>query len=67
MTRQIAIHSRRSAYIARVVVFGERITATEWLGIASIGIGLVILSVPAWLEGRRGQRESIETAAIETG
>ncbi len=55
------------AIVSSMLVFGERITATEWCGIASIGIGLVILSVRAWWEGRRGQGESVQSPAIETG
>jgi drug/metabolite transporter (DMT)-like permease len=55
------------AIVSSMLVFDEKITAMEWLGIASIGIGLAILSVRAWLEGRRGQTETIEAPAIETG
>jgi drug/metabolite transporter (DMT)-like permease len=55
------------AIVSSMLVFGEHITATEWIGIASIGIGLVILSVRAWWEGRRGRGDSIQAPAIETG
>jgi len=55
------------AIVSSMLVFGERITTTEWIGIAAIGIGLVILSARAWWEGRRGQTESIQAPAIETG
>ncbi len=55
------------AIVSSMLVFGERITATEWLGIGSIGIGLVILTARAWAEGRRGQSDSIQTPTIETG
>ncbi len=55
------------AIVSSMLVFDEKITAMEWLGIASIGIGLAILSIRAWLEGRRGQTEAIEAPAIETG
>jgi drug/metabolite transporter (DMT)-like permease len=55
------------AIVSSMLVFGERITKTEWLGIASIGVGLVILSVRAWWEGRSGQSDSIQAPAIETG
>ena len=54
------------AIVSSMLVFGERITTTEWIGIAAIGIGLVILSARAWWEGRRGQTESIQRR-IETG
>ena len=55
------------AIVSSMLVFGERITATEWIGVASIGIGLVNLSVRAWREVRRGQSDSIQAPAIETG
>lgn len=55
------------AIVSSMLVFGERITTTEWIGVAAIGIGLVILSERATSEGRRGQTESIQAPAIETG
>jgi drug/metabolite transporter (DMT)-like permease len=55
------------AIVSSMLVFGERITTTEWIGIAAIGIGLVILSARAWWDSRRGQTESIQAPAIETG
>jgi drug/metabolite transporter (DMT)-like permease len=55
------------ALVSSMLVFGERLTATEWLGIASIGVGLAIVSVRAWLASRRGEREVIEAPAIEGG
>ena len=55
------------AIVSSMLVFGERITATEWIGIASIGIGLVILSVRALRDGGRGQNDSVQVPAIETG
>ena len=54
------------ALVSSMLVFGERLTAVEWLGIASIGIGLAIVSVRAWLAGRRGD-EFVEAPAIEGG
>jgi drug/metabolite transporter (DMT)-like permease len=54
------------AIVSSMLIFGERITATEWLGIASIGVGLVILSVRAWWEVRRGARDAVQAPAIET-
>jgi hypothetical protein len=50
-----------------MIVFDERLTATELLGIASIGAGLVIVSVRAWLASRRGERDVVEAPAIEGG
>jgi drug/metabolite transporter (DMT)-like permease len=54
------------ALVSSMLVFGERLTAVEWLGIASIGIGLAIVSVRAWLASRRGD-ELVEVPAIEGG
>jgi drug/metabolite transporter (DMT)-like permease len=55
------------ALVSSMIVFEERLTTTEWLGIASIGAGLVIVSVRAWLASRRGEREVVEAPAIEGG
>lgn len=55
------------ALLSSMTLFGERITTREWLGIAAIGIGLVILSARAWLADRRGGTELIEAPAIESG
>jgi drug/metabolite transporter (DMT)-like permease len=54
------------ALTSSMVVFGERLTAAEWLGIAAIGGGLVIVSVRAWIASRRGEG-AVETPAIEGG
>jgi drug/metabolite transporter (DMT)-like permease len=54
------------ALTSSMVVFGERLTAAEWLGIAAIGAGLVIVSVRAWIASRRGEG-AVETPAIEGG
>ena len=55
------------ALVSSMLVFGERLTAAEWLGIALIGAGLAIVSVRAWLSARRGEREVVEAPAIEGG
>jgi len=55
------------ALVSSMAVFGEHIMAIEWLGIASIGLGLAILSVRAWLASRRGRGEIVEAPAIESG
>ena len=55
------------ALVSSMPVFGERLTAAEWLGIALIGAGLAIVSVRAWLSARRGEREVVEAPAIEGG
>ena len=54
------------AIVSSMLMFGERITASEWLGIAFIGLGLVILSVRAWWEARRGADDAV-APVIETG
>ncbi|HEX8013237.1 MAG TPA: DMT family transporter [Casimicrobiaceae bacterium] len=55
------------ALVSSMIVFEERLTALEWLGIASIGFGLAIVSVRAWVASRRGERELVEAPAIEGG
>ena len=55
------------ALVSSMIIFDERLTMTEWLGIASIGAGLAIVSMRAWLASRRGEREVIEAPAIEGG
>jgi drug/metabolite transporter (DMT)-like permease len=55
------------ALVSSMIVFEERLTTTEWLGIASIGAGLVIVSIRAWLASRRGERDVVEAPAIEGG
>jgi len=40
------------ALVSSMLVFGERLTAGEWLGIASIAAGLAILSWRAWTSTR---------------
>jgi drug/metabolite transporter (DMT)-like permease len=54
------------ALASSMAVFGERLNALEWLGIAAIGAGLAIVSVRAWRAARRGEG-SVETPAIEGG
>jgi drug/metabolite transporter (DMT)-like permease len=54
------------ALVSSMLVFGERLTAVEWLGIALIGVGLAIVSVRAWFVSRRGG-ELVELPAIEGG
>jgi drug/metabolite transporter (DMT)-like permease len=52
------------ALLSSMAVFDERLSATEWLGVAAIGAGLAIISVRAWRASRRGE-QAIETPAIE--
>ncbi|MFO1317273.1 MAG: DMT family transporter [Burkholderiales bacterium] len=42
------------ALVLSMLVFGERLTANEWTGIALIGAGLAIVSIDAWRASRRG-------------
>ncbi len=42
------------ALVSSMLVFGERLTANEWTGIACIGAGLAIVSFNAWRESRQG-------------
>lgn len=55
------------AIVSSMLIFGERIPGIEWLGIALIGIGLVILSLRAWREARRDAPDAVAAPAIETG
>jgi drug/metabolite transporter (DMT)-like permease len=55
------------ALTSSMLVFDERLTLLEWLGIASIGAGLVIVSLRAWVVSRRGEGEAVEAPAIEGG
>ena len=55
------------ALVSSMIAFDERLATTEWLGIASIGAGLAIVSVRAWLASRRGERDVVEAPAIEGG
>ena len=43
------------ALVMSMAIFGERLTTSEWIGIATIGAGLVIISVRAWREAREGR------------
>ena len=40
------------ALLLSMAIFGERLTQSEWLGIAVIACGLVIISLRAWRVGR---------------
>ena len=55
------------ALTSSMAIFGERLSPAEWLGIAAIGAGLVIVSLRAWLASRSGEGEAIEAPAIEGG
>jgi drug/metabolite transporter (DMT)-like permease len=55
------------ALVTSMVVFGEQLTANEWIGIVLIGIGLVIISLRAWRGTRRGESAVVEPAPLEGG
>ena len=42
------------ALVLSMLIFGERLTANEWAGIACIGAGLAIVSFNAWRASRQG-------------
>lgn len=44
------------ALVSSMLIFGERLTASEWIGIACIGAGLAILAFIAWRDSRAGAR-----------
>ena len=41
------------ALVSSMAIFGERLAANEWMGIALIGVGLGLISGEAWRRGRR--------------
>ena len=49
------------ALVSSMLVFGERLTAAEWLGIACIGAGLVIITISAL----RAHRELVPPTSAE--
>lgn len=55
------------ALVSSMMIFDERLNATEWTGIGLIALGLVIISLLAWIRARRGQGESPQTPVIESG
>jgi drug/metabolite transporter (DMT)-like permease len=55
------------ALLSSMLVFGERLSPGEWVGIGCIGTGLVIISVRAWLAMRRGEGSPPEAVPLEGG
>ena len=55
------------ALLSSMVVFDERLTRSEWAGIACIGIGLAIVSFNAWRASRRGESEVPVPASLDGG
>ena len=55
------------ALVLSMLVFDERLTHGEWLGIALIGAGLVLLTVEAKRGGRRASAMPAEPTPLEGG
>jgi drug/metabolite transporter (DMT)-like permease len=56
------------ALLTSMAVFGERLTVQEWIGIASLGAGLVMISLRAYAIGRRGgDAATITPTPVEGG
>jgi drug/metabolite transporter (DMT)-like permease len=50
-----------------MLVFGERLTANEWTGIACIGAGLAIVSFNAWRTSRQGDASTPIPTPVDGG
>ena len=55
------------ALTSSMLVFGERLTAVEWSGIACLGAGLAIISLRAWRASRRGEAAEAPITPLEGG
>ncbi len=55
------------ALVSSMLVFGERLTRSEWTGIACIGAGLVILTLTALRAARRGEETPPVPTALDGG
>ncbi len=55
------------ALLSSMAVFGERLTALEWSGIACLGAGLAIISLRAWRANRGDRSVAAEAPLIEGG
>jgi drug/metabolite transporter (DMT)-like permease len=55
------------ALLSSMAVFDEKLSRSEWTGIACIGAGLVVISFRAWLATRRGERPPPEPIPQEGG
>jgi drug/metabolite transporter (DMT)-like permease len=55
------------ALLTSMAIFGERLNAQEWIGIACLGAGLVMISAQAYAAGRRGGAATIIPAPGEGG
>jgi len=55
------------ALVSSMLVFGERLTRIEWIGIGCIGAGLAIISLRALLASRRGEPQPPEPTPLDGG
>jgi drug/metabolite transporter (DMT)-like permease len=55
------------ALLSSMAVFGERLTTSEWVGIACIGAGLAMVSYRAWSDSRSGRTPLTEPTPLEGG
>ena len=55
------------ALLSSMLIFGERLSPGEWIGIGCIGTGLVMISLRSWLALRRGERSPPEPVPLEGG
>jgi len=55
------------AITTSMLFFGERLTRVEWTGIACLGAGLVIVSLHALRESRRGGAPIVAPTPLEGG
>ncbi len=55
------------ALLSSMAFFGERLSATEWCGIACIGAGLVIVSVHGYYASRRAATSPLVPTPLEGG
>ncbi len=53
--------------VLSMLIFGERLTINEWIGIACIGAGLVIVSWNAWRASRQGDATPPPPTPLEGG
>jgi drug/metabolite transporter (DMT)-like permease len=55
------------ALLSSMAIFGERLAANEWAGIALIGAGLVLISAEARAAGRKGEPLPPEPMPLDGG
>jgi len=55
------------ALLSSMMIFGEHLSTSEWIGIGCIGAGLAVISLRAWLASRRGEPLPPEPIPLEGG